>query len=261
MHWSKIVSGWFGVFANYRFPRFLQRLINQSYVGIFGIDLSVFDSPESYPSLNALFTRVYSSPPSVSPDVTNLVSPCDGCVISSGEVGGDKRFGIKGTFYELKDFGIHFEGMTPMQYLNIYLSPKDYHRFHAPCDLFIEEMYHFPGCLYPVNQFFLSMIGEVYAKNERIVLRGKDSLGNAVYVVFVGALNVGSIRLHLMQKQEFKQADLQRRQALFTAFKKGDEIGYFEMGSTILLFAEKYHFHVQEEQKLFFLQPVGIRTH
>ena len=229
----KLISKIFGLFANIKFPFFLQKLINRLYVALFKIDLVEFDSIDSYKSLNELFTRKLKKERILE---DGFISPSDSRVIALGKAYEVLAYQIKNRCYSLVELIGKEESFK--SFINLYLSPRDYHRFHAPIDLEVVNIKRIGGTLYPVNKPFLFLVSSLFAKNERVVLECNSEIGK-FFMVFIGALNVGSINL------TFKERRL----------KKGDEIGFFAMGSSIvLLFENEVKFLVKEGDKVKFGQ-------
>jgi phosphatidylserine decarboxylase len=243
---TNIISTLFGKFAKYQFAPSLQRFINHSYVKLLGLDLSEFNPAHTYTSLNGLFTRELLCPRAIDMDTQAIISPADSFISACG-------FNENGLSYQIKGMRYSLDGLLEKcdqdmvsslkdgDYINFYLSPKDYHRYHAPCDLQILKVVHIPGYLYPVNFPSLRNVKDLFIKNERVIFECKTSCGKNLYLVFVGALNVGSmVFVHEPRVQtntKKSESSLYEHDALYV--KKGDMLGYFEMGSTILMLCEK----------------------
>lgn len=298
------ISRIFGVIAAVKFPKFIQNFINRKYVEFFKIDMSEFDPPQSYASLNALFTRRLLRPREIAADETAFISPSDGVIFESGSCADLRAFSVKGCEYSLSELlgrtfaanesggavknlddaadaaqakimdgksgatysasgvraeiysdessasletsaedaqdGENTKGVN-LSYANIYLSPRDYHHYHAPCDLGVLQALYIPADLYSVAKKFLLKIPNLYAKNERVILKCKMRNGEILWMVFVGALNVGKMRFDFDARIQ-TNACANRAEALYEYenlnFKKGDHLGNFELGSTIVLVAQ-----------------------
>lgn len=240
MSLTKILSLSFGVIANCRFPRVLQGFINRQYVAAFKIDLSEFDAVESFKSLNELFTRGLKRPRSFEDAADIAISPVDGRVMQTGRVQDGEALQIKGFSYAVaRLLGEEIGG--DFSYANLYLSPSNYHRYHAPCDMAIEQITHFKGALLPVHSRSLGRNRDLFVRNERVVLRARDSRGKLLYFVAVGALNVGGIVFYCEPKIQNRHKNYAQTYAykIPQRVKKGEEIGMFKMGSTIVLFVEE----------------------
>lgn len=239
---SNLISKLFGKFANTKFPFFIQKYINRFYISIFSIDLTDFSPVETYPTLCSLFTRAYHLTPTFDSDPSVMISPCDSTIIECGDITGLKILQIKGISYNLQDLlGPYFNALSCQngQFINFYLSPKDYHRYHAPCDLHVKSATYIPGMLYPVNIPTLKKIPSLYTQNERVVLECLTANNQLFYLIYVGALNVGSIKFifddQITTNTNSKQPSFTRYENII--FHKGAEMGRFEMGSTIVLVA------------------------
>ena len=242
-HFTNITSDIFGKFASCSFPYFIQNLINKKYVNMFNIDLSNYPNIESYKTLNQLFTREMIELPKIDKS-SSFISPCDALITDCGKHSKSTAFQIKGMSYNIGELltshANHLKKVAIGTYINFYLSPKDYHRYHSPCDLTITKLIKIPGKLYPVNLKFLYEKEDLFIENERVVLECETKESKVFYLVFVGALNVGAISFH------FEENIHKRRNAIEVInydsktifFKKGDEMGCFMMGSTILILAE-----------------------
>ena len=298
------ISRIFGVIAAVKFPKFIQNFINRKYVEFFKIDMSEFDPPQSYASLNALFTRRLLRPREIAADERAFISPSDGVIFESGTCADLRAFSVKCCKYSLSELlgrtfaasesggadtrhdiknlndaadaaqakimdgesgatyaasgvraeiysnksgasretsAIGTQGGVNLSYANIYLSPRDYHHYHAPCDLSVTEALYIPADLYSVAKKFLLKIPNLYAKNERVILKCKMRNGGILWMVFVGALNVGKMRFDFDARIQ-TNACASRAEALYEYknlnFKKGDHLGNFELGSTIVLVAQ-----------------------
>ncbi|MCC3377317.1 archaetidylserine decarboxylase [Cohnella sp. REN36] len=182
---------------------------------------------EAYGSLNEFFTRrLAPGRRPIDPGTDALVSPVDAKITACGPVKDGLLLQVKGQDYTLQELlngspraGQYRNGF----YWVLYLSPTDYHRIHSPCAGTIVETEHVPGRVYPVNEFGLTKMRRVLSRNERLVTYIRHEDGE-VAVVKVGALNVSSI-----QYVDPKPKELER----------GQELAYFEFGSTVVLLTEE----------------------
>lgn len=172
-----------------------------------------------------------------------LTSPCDGIVGACGEVQGVQVFQAKGFPYTLMDlFGDAslVERFRDGTYVTLRLTSSMYHRFHAPHDWRVEQVVSISGDTWNVNPIALQRIEKLFCKNERAVLTGRlEASGHRVALVPVAAILVASIRLHFLDlllhcgHRGPKSIDCDAR------FLKGQEMGWFQHGSTILVFASR----------------------
>ncbi|MCX2682753.1 phosphatidylserine decarboxylase [Campylobacter sp. MIT 21-1685] len=245
MNFIKISSNLFGLLSSIKFPKLIQNFLNKSYIKFFHIDMSEFKDPSEYESLNALFARALQEERVLE---EGIISPCDGKVLQSGSAFmADNElfaFAIKGHTYSLETLlKGSFESQelqNGLDYLNIYLAPKDYHRYHAPCDLEILSATYTDGALYSVNEKYICTISNLYAKNERVSLKCR-SIKGLFWLVFIGARNVGKMRFHFdtsIQTNAKKNHNFTTKYDNLL-FQKGQELGYFELGSTVVFIAQK----------------------
>ncbi len=245
MHITNIISQYFGVFASTKFPSFIQRLINNTYVKTLGLNMSEFRNAKYYNSLNDLFTRELAIPREINEDKNLFISPTDSFITQCGTLEEDLILQIKGMQYSVEEMltyncADNFNKISNGSYMNFYLSPKDYHRYHAPCDFKINKLIHIPGKFYPVNVKYLNKQLDLFIENERVILEciHDDKL---FYMVFIGALNVGQMVFSFEPKVEtnmdstnikvYKYEDL--------SVTKSDCLGYFKMGSTVVMVWEE----------------------
>ncbi|QKF64964.1 phosphatidylserine decarboxylase [Campylobacter corcagiensis] len=231
------ISNMFGKFANYKFPKTIQNFINKQYIKAFNIDMSEFKSYDKYDSLNALFTRHLVKPRCI--ENSSIIAPCDGLILDSGISSEGKAMSIKGKTYEISTL-LGEDDLEDLNYANIYLSPKDYHHYHAPCDIKILKAEYFSAELFSVAPKVLRKIPNLYAKNERVVLKCELKNSKILWIVFVGALNVGKMKFDFDEriKTNAKLGDATYEYENLE-YQKGDHLGNFELGSTILLLSPK----------------------
>ncbi|MGX3097466.1 phosphatidylserine decarboxylase [Helicobacter sp. 23-1046] len=255
---NNFFSRLFGCFAHTRFPTPIQNFINSVYVAIFSIDLSEFEST-SYPTLNALFTRKLKHNRIFDGSANVLISPSDSLITELGVSKEKKALQIKGMQYSVEEL-LGETLSKEMFYINLYLSPKDYHRYHAPCDLEIMELRYFGGDLMPVNMSSLHKNAHLFIRNERVVLKAKMPNQKILYFVAVGALNVGSIIFHCEPKIQTNARRYNETYAYASPKKvrKGEELGMFQMGSTIVLFIEDFTPSIKSAEEVKFAQSIGF---
>ena len=265
MNFSNETSRLFGILANFKFPKIIQTKLNQSYVKYFKIDMSEFEEPQNYESLNALFTRKLKINRKID---EGFISPSDGKILESGEsfLAENEYFGfsIKGHTYSLeellKDSFAKNELENGLNYANIYLSPRDYHHYHAPCNMQILSATYTSGLLYSVSEKMLSKISNLYTKNERVCLKCKCKKG-LFWLVFVGAQNVGKMKfsfdLSIQTNAKNSHNFTKKYENLFV--KKAEELGNFELGSTIVLIAQKgvLNLNLKSNQSLKFGEKIS----
>ncbi len=245
--WTNALSRAFGKFAAHEFPFPVQVAINWLYVKSMGVDLRTFAPLDEYPSLNALFTRKLLYPRELPKDPKAIVSPSDATITACGAVKEGLLLQIKGFYYQVDELltpHIDAEERKMLhhgRFINLYLSPKDYHRYHVPMDMRVTKVVHVPGLLYPVNFRFLLRVPELFIKNERLILECYDSNNDLFFMVLVGALNVGKMTLSFDRRIETNTQTEQVQIYTYdnVTLKKGEELGVFMMGSTIVMLFEE----------------------
>jgi phosphatidylserine decarboxylase len=216
------------------------------------LDLSEAKKTE-FKSLHDCFTReLLPGLRPVDPDPAVVASPSDGIVGAHGRIADTELFQIKGAPYSLLDLlgdPALAERHRNGKFLTLRLTSSMYHRFHAPYDATIKRVTFIHGDVWNVNPIALKRVERLFCKNERAVLRMRLSTGEALTLVPVAAILVASIRLHFLDVTLNAQSRGPVNFPCDTGVRKGDELGWFEHGSTIIVLApEHFEFadHVAE---------------
>jgi phosphatidylserine decarboxylase len=195
----------------------------------------------SFRSVHDCFTRELKAgarPVETDPGV--LVSPCDGIVGASGRVEDGKVLQVKGFTYALDDLlgdAGHAAEFCNGCYVTLRLTSAMYHRFHAPYDCRVGSVSHFPGDTWNVNPVTLRRVERLFCRNERAVIRTQLSrTGHALTLVPVAAILVAGIRLRFLDLTPGPRTGLRQTFPCGASLQKGEEMGWFEHGSTIILF-------------------------
>lgn len=206
-------------------------------------------SPEFYTDFNHFFTRELNA--EARPVVTgenNIACPVDGAVSQSGKIEDNLIFQAKGFNYSLESLLGDSNDLAQLfkngDFSTLYLSPRDYHRIHMPLDAQLREMMYVPGKLFSVNQITTSRVPELFARNERVITLFDTAIG-PMAMILVGAIFVSSIEtvwageITAGTSNKIKSWDYRDRTVAPIRFSKGEEMGRFNMGSTVIvLFAE-----------------------
>jgi len=213
------------------------------FVARYGVDMSEAENPDisSYESFNDFFTRPLK--PGVRPLAdADFVCPVDGAISQSGDIDDDHIFQAKGhrfTTTELlggdADLARQFRDGS---FANLYLSPRDYHRVHMPCDGTLTRMIYVPGALFSVNPVTARGVPNLFARNERVVCLFESPDHGQFAMVLVGATIVGSMatvwhgvvnpkRPGKLTEWTYPERDV--------ALAKGEEMGRYLLGSTIVM--------------------------
>ncbi len=235
--------------------RFVAPAIN-GFVRLFNVDIheAKHESANHYRSFNEFFTRQLK--PAARPLNTTasaIVSPVDGCVSQLGEIKKDHLFQAKGRYYTVHDIlggrdsdAIDFENG---QFATLYLSPRDYHRIHMPVSGKLRAMHYVPGRLFSVAPHTVRVIPRLFARNERVVTLFDTEAGKLA-MILVGAINVAAIETvwaglitppnsNTIRYKDYPQDATNAKdlpdKADSISLAKGDEMGRFNMGSTVIL--------------------------
>jgi phosphatidylserine decarboxylase len=233
------------VFTRIRFAPVKNTLIALFMRG-FKPDLSDAETtdPFAFEHFNAFFTRALrAGARPLAGTASTLVSPVDGTLSQLGAIDRDLILQAKGRSYTLetllagaaRQWASRFRGGL---FVTIYLAPYNYHRIHMPADGTLQSVWYVPGRLFSVNNTAAAMVHELFARNERLVLLFEGSCG-AFAVIFVGALNVGSMATvwhgDVTPRRPRRVTQLPLPPASDRFRERGAEIGRFNMGSTVVL--------------------------
>ena len=216
------------------------------FVGRYGVNMAEAASPDiaSYRSFNDFFTRALK--PGARPlAAADLICPVDGAISQLGRIERDQIFQAKGHHYSTTAL-VGGDAALAAQFddghfATLYLSPKDYHRIHMPCDGRLTRMVHVPGALFSVNPTTARGVPGLFARNERVVCVFDGPHGPFV-LALVGAAIVGSMATvwhgvvnppRVKQVREWAYAEPPLH------LKQGDEMGRFLLGSTVVLLFPK----------------------
>ena len=221
------------------------------FIHNYNVDMSLAEksSAHEFETFNDFFTR--SLKPAVRPITPvrdGLVSPVDASISALGTIEDNRIFQAKGKEYSLEDLlngaddyiGRYRNG----NFITLYLSPRDYHRIHIPADGELLSMTYIPGRLFSVNPATTDRIDNLFARNERVVTTFNSATG-MFSVIFIGAIFVGSMET-VWHGQVTPAGERELRVWNYepgTVFKQGDEIGRFNMGSTVIVLTEPNNFN------------------
>jgi phosphatidylserine decarboxylase len=220
----------------------LSRIVVNAYTRAYRVDLdAAAPAPGPYESFDAFFTRALRDglrPPCS--DGRAVVSPADGRVEALGPVIEGGRLLIKGQPYRAEDLvgdaaeAARYEGG---QFAVVYLSPRDYHRVHAPVTGAVTLIRSMPGDLYPVNAIGERHVPGLFARNRRVAIVIETERQGRVTVVMVGAMIVGRITVSVLDARDVPLGIHPIDPP--APVRRGDEIGMFHIGSTAVVFVER----------------------
>lgn len=230
-----------GKFARARAGRLTTNVIRW-FVTRYQVNMAEAAQPDiqSYASFNAFFTRALRSDARpLAP--ADFICPVDGAISQFGAIERDQIFQAKGHRYSTtallagdRDLAAQFEDGS---FATLYLSPKDYHRIHMPCDGRLTRMIYVPGALFSVNPTTARGVPGLFARNERVVCVFESEQGPFV-LTLVGATIVGSMAtvwhgvVNPPRAGQLREWHYDQQQVVL---KKGDEMGRFLLGSTVVM--------------------------
>jgi phosphatidylserine decarboxylase len=222
------------------------RLAIQRYIRHYQIDASIVEKPvKEYKTLKEFFTRRLK--PGVRPIANGadvVVSPVDGTIAQLGDICQGTLIQAKGKEYSVAELlggcAHEAERYYGGKFITIYLSPRDYHRIHMPVSGDLMGYSYLPGRLYPVNALGVQHVDRLFARNERLVTYIDTKHQGAVALIKVGALFVGSVKVvYNTATTNVKHGKQMEGPIEGTPhYEKGDEVGWFEFGSTVILLFE-----------------------
>ncbi|WP_374962439.1 archaetidylserine decarboxylase [Spongiibacter tropicus] len=235
-----LLSRLVGKLAECRLP-WLKNLLIRRFITQYKVDMSeaVDSAPEAYANFNAFFTRALKDgarPIAEAP----VVCPADGAISQLGEINRGRIFQAKGQDYSLqtllgddKALTAEFDGGS---FATIYLSPRDYHRVHMPVDGTLRSMTYVPGKLFSVNTTTAENVRSLFARNERAICVFDTEFG-PMAMILVGAMIVAGIETVWDGQVAPPPRQLTTRSYPQEAptLKKGEEMGRFKLGSTVIL--------------------------
>lgn len=210
---------------------------------------------EDYKSFNAFFSRPLTADARpINPNTNVVTFPVDGKISQFGKIEDKFLFQAKNHYYTTEALladSKEAQAFKNGEFITIYLSPKDYHRVHLPFAGTLDKMIHVPGDLFSVNPFNAKHIPELFARNERVVCFFNTEIGRMA-VIFVGATIVRSISTAwagTVAPNKNKDIAVSEYASRNLNFAKGDEIGKFFMGSTVICLFEKNKIQFNEDMQ------------
>jgi phosphatidylserine decarboxylase len=238
----QLATRWMGWFSHIESP-----LLARASIALWRLfsDLDLRESrTDRFASLHACFTReLKAGARPIDGDPLVMTSPCDAIVGASGRIHHDQLIQAKGFPYALQEL-LPDPRLTELyrdgHYVTLRLTASMYHRFHAPYDCTVDHVTYIAGDTWNVNPAALKRVAKLFCKNERAVIRTVlNSSGHIVTLVPVAAILVASIRLRFLDVVLCAGYRGKTELPCQAVFEKGAEMGWFEHGSTIILFAPK----------------------
>ena len=216
------------------------------FIRRYRVDMSLAEksAAHEFDTFNDFFTRGLK--PGVRPisrSGNGLISPVDGNIGATGTLEDERIVQAKGRYYSLAELVCgdkdHIRYYRNGNFMTLYLSPRDYHRVHIPADGELVFMAYVPGRLFSVSPAHTHRIDRLFARNERVITTFRSGFG-MFSVIFTGAIFVGSVETvwhgQITPAAEREYASWHYEPGI--SFARGDEIGRFNMGSTVILLTE-----------------------
>lgn len=231
--------------AGIKLPQPVLRSVISKYEKIYGVDLSEAEVPsEGFKTLDEFFTRkLKANARHIDADIHTLISPADGRLEAAGPLVSGTRFEVKGQTYTVDELVPGWHDLNDFKdgsMALVYLAPGSYHRVHAPVSGKVTRVKRYAGKLYPVNRIGAMHIPKVFVRNERVAVEQSfhyKGQNHRVLTVMVAAFGVGNIEVSFdqtFQEQRTLEMDRSYPQAV-PHLTKGDELGVFHLGSTVVL--------------------------
>src|SRR3990167_2009515 len=239
-----IISRFFGFLAEVKIP-FIKNFFIHIFMWRYGIKLSenVIEDPKEFPTFNDFFIRrLKKEARPIDQDNQAIFSPVDGTITQLGRIENQ-------LLLQAKDFYFNIEGLlggdaelsrifADAAFITFYLAPKHYHRVHMPYQGTLEQTIYVPGDLFSVNNITTEHIPGLYSRNERLITIFNTDIGK-IAIILIGAIIVGSIQTVWMQEPQRANKLIKETLTASVILNKGDELGYFKLGSTVILLIEK----------------------
>ncbi|MCS5552801.1 MAG: archaetidylserine decarboxylase [SAR324 cluster bacterium] len=255
-----------GLVADAQLPRFLLTLLIRLFSWKYGVNLKEASKQVSeYRNFNEFFTRkLLPDARTLDPDTEAVLSPVDGILGESGFINNGVLIQAKGLEYRLADLlkdperTKFYDGGV---FITIYLAPYNYHRIHSMVTGEVREFFYIPGDLWTVSPLGVHHVPGLFARNERLITYFKTEKGECA-LVKIGATVVGRIRVVYHDITSNRPGAAFQKIVLTSPFRveRGDEVGLFELGSTVICLFPPGQIELNElkiEQEILLGQAIG----
>ena len=224
----------------------IKNFLIRHFVSIYKVDVeeAALPVPDGYSSFNDFFTRqLADGARPIDNSANTIISPVDGTVSAAGNIDSDMLLQAKGMHYSLSDLLMtdiaDVDQFSNGSFATLYLAPHDYHRVHCPLSADLVTARYVPGALFSVNALTVSLLPNLFTRNERLIFHFNSDTGPFI-LIFVGALHVGSIstpwtgQVRPRRRGVAQDIDILKR-GYPGNVNKGDLLGWFNMGSTVII--------------------------
>ncbi len=229
--------------------KYWKNFIIRRFITLFHVDMgsSIKKTTDDFEHFNDFFTRELLADARPVEEGNTMVSPVDGYLSQFGKIKSNSLIQAKRRYFTLTDLlAGNQESANKFidgDFSTLYLSPKNYHRIHMPVNGRLIKMTYVPGRLFAVNQHTAHVVNNLFGRNERVIIDFETDIGS-LCLIMVGAIFVGSMdTVWHQQITPARKRDIQQwnydDQLAENQFNKGDEIGRFNMGSTVILLFQK----------------------
>ena len=223
---------------------FVKNFLIKMIIKLYNVDMTIAveQNPENYKCFNDFFVRVLQEEARpVSSGSDSIISPVDGAISQIGLIDNKQLFQAKGKTFSLSSLLADDQELADKfidgYFSTLYLSPRDYHRIHMPIDGTLKKMIYVPGKLFAVNQRTVHNVPELFARNERTIVFFETENGPMI-MILVGAIFVGSMETVWHEGMITPPYGSEIKTWHYDddlTLKKGEEMGRFNMGSTVIL--------------------------
>ena len=240
---QQLLSRLVGRLAECQTP-WLKNLLIKQFIQRYKVNMAeaIEGEAESYPNFNAFFTRALKADARpICADENSVACPADGAISQIGSIASARILQAKGQDYSLSQLLGGDEALASQfrdgAFATIYLSPKDYHRVHMPLDGELRQSIYVPGQLFSVNQTTAENVNSLFARNERLICLF-DTPAGPMAMILVGAMIVAGIETVWAGQvapppRQLTRVEYPRSESV--SLKKGEEMGRFKLGSTVIL--------------------------
>jgi phosphatidylserine decarboxylase len=237
---KQLLSITFGKLANCKIV-WIKNILIRWFVKNYQPDMTFTaeQNPYSYATFNDFFIRGLKPEKQLQINHYSVLSPVSGTICQFGKIDNGKIIQAKGHFFSLEElltphFQDYFSTFTDGDFINLYLSPADYHRVHMPIDGKLVKAIYMPGNLFPVNCWAAENIQNLFSRNERLIMLFDGDNGPFI-MIMVGAMMVSGISTKfsglIKTNQAIQEFDYQTQ---LINYAQGEEIGHFRFGSTVI---------------------------